>query len=87
MAVDCFAPRARRIWFYPLQQLVRPNVTRSLAYAHQSLSLKRTLSPLNLVPAMKDLVRTIETTIEELEDDMPFAVEMCRTWETLSDAE
>ena len=87
MAVDCFAPRARRIWFYPIQQLVRPNVTRSLVYAHQSLSLKRTLSPLNLVPAMKDLVRVIETTMGELEGDMPFAVEMCRRLEPLSDAD
>jgi predicted acylesterase/phospholipase RssA len=84
LALDCFAPRARSFWFYPIQQLVRPNVTRSASYAHQVIALRRTLSPLNLVPSMKDLVRIIDATISELEPEMPFAVEMCRRFEPLS---
>jgi predicted acylesterase/phospholipase RssA len=76
-AMDCFAPRALSPIFYPVQQLVRPNVLRNHPFAHHVFNMKRRLNPLNMVPSMKDITKAMEWTIEELEPDMPFVAAMC----------
>ncbi len=76
-AMDCFAPRARSPIFLPVQQLVRPNVSRNIPYAHLVFNLKRRLNPLNLVPQVKDITKAMSWTIEELEPDMAFVERMC----------
>ena len=76
-AMDCFAPRARSPIFLPVQQLVRPNVSRNTPYAHLVFNLKRRLNPLNLVPQVKDITKAMSWTIEELQPDMAFVERMC----------
>jgi predicted acylesterase/phospholipase RssA len=83
LALDCFRPRARSVMFYPVQQLVRPNVLRNLVYANHYFALQRTLSPLNLVPDYEDVLRATEWTSAELEPEMPYIVESCRTLNAL----
>ena len=79
LALDCFAPLKRSFAWYPLQQLVRPNVKANMPYAHQYLALRRRLSPVNLVPAVNQVVQAMDWTSQELGDDIPFIKEMCRT--------
>jgi predicted acylesterase/phospholipase RssA len=85
LAMDCFAPRARSPIFLPVQQIVRPNVTRNLPYAHHLFSMKRRLNPLNLVPKVADITKAMSWTIEELEPEMEFISRMCAPIETLRD--
>ena len=77
LALDCFAPRARSPIFLPVQQIVRPNVTRNHPYAHMVFDLRRRLNPLNMVPSMKDITKAMNWTVEELEPSMPFVEAMC----------
>jgi predicted acylesterase/phospholipase RssA len=79
LALDCFRPRARSVMFYAVQQLVRPNVQRNVAYANHYFALQRTLNPLNLVPDYDDVLRASDWTSSELEPHMPMIVESCRT--------
>ncbi len=83
LAMDCFAPRALSPIFYPVQQLVRPNVVRNHPFAHHIYDLKRRLNPLNMVPGMSDITKAIGWAIDELEPDMPFIAEMCAPFESL----
>ncbi len=78
LALDCFPPRVRSVIFYPIQTLVRPNVVRNVAYAHHYMALDRTLSPLNLVPGIEDVMRAQQWTIDELEPHMPFIEMSCK---------
>ena len=86
LALDCFAPLKRSFAWYPLQQLVRPNVQANRPYAHHYLPLRRKLSPVNLVPPVEQVVKAMDWTAAELAPDMPFIVEMCRTIAPLPDA-
>jgi hypothetical protein len=79
LALDCFAPRVSSVVFYPIQQLVRPNVQRNIAYANLYFPLERTLNPLNLVPGYDDVLRAQEWTRKEMEPVMPTILEACRT--------
>jgi hypothetical protein len=79
LALDCFRPRARSVMFYPVQQLVRPNVQRNLVYANHYFGLERTLSPLNLVPDYEDVLKATDWTSTEMAPEMPYIVESCRT--------
>jgi predicted acylesterase/phospholipase RssA len=72
LALDCFAPRVRSLLFYPLQQVVRPNVLRNIPYANLYMPLERTLNPVNLVPNLPDLSRAMAWTTEELTRHLPF---------------
>jgi predicted acylesterase/phospholipase RssA len=86
LALDCFAPLKRSFAWYPLQQLVRPNVNANRPYAHHYLALRRRLSPVNLVPPVEQVVRAMDWASDELEPSMPFIAEMCRTIAPLPDA-
>ena len=70
LALDCFAPRARTALFLPVQQIVKPNVTRNVAFANDYLALNKTLNPLNLVPTIDDVMQAQQWAIDELEPRM-----------------
>lgn len=78
LALDCFAPKLlHNPVFYPVQQIVRPNVQRNLPYANLYVPMKRVLSPLNLVPALPDVTNAMRWTMEELSPQMPYIERMC----------
>lgn len=72
LALDCFSPRARTALFLPIQQIVRPNVARNLPFANEYFALQKTLSPLNLVPTISDVMNAQQWTMDELEPRMEF---------------
>lgn len=71
LALDCFPPRIRSLWFYGIQQLVRPNVLRNLPYANEYHPFEKVLSPVNLVPPLPQLTVAMNNAISELEPKMP----------------
>lgn len=85
LALDCFAPLKRSFAWFPIQQLVRPNVNANRPYAHHYMAMRRRLSPVNLVPPVEQVVKAMDWTAEELAPDIPFIVEMCRTLAPLPD--
>lgn len=86
LALDCFAPNPRRIAWFPMQQAVRTaNVDADRAFADLYLPYVRTLSPLNLVPSIRDAMTAIRWGREELEPHMPFVEAMCAPIPPLSD--
>lgn len=72
LALDCFAPRARTALFFPIQQVVKPNVARNIPFANDYLALQKTLNPVNLVPSIDDVMKAQGWTTDELEPRMPF---------------
>ncbi len=83
VSVDCFPPRPSSVIFFPIQQLVRANVQRSVAYSHTHVPLSRTLSPLNLVPAIESMDRAGRWAADELEPHLPVMGAVCRTFADL----
>jgi len=79
IALDCFAPNPRKLAWYPVQQMVRAaNVERDRRYADVYLPMPKTLSPLNLVPPMRDAVIAMKWGEEAIKPHMPFICEMMR---------
>jgi hypothetical protein len=79
LALDCFAPNSRRLAWYPMQQAVRTaNVDGDRAFADLYVAFARTLSPLNLVPSVRDAMTAIRWGREELKPHMPFVTAMCQ---------
>jgi len=85
LAMDCFAPQPRSFMFYPLQQIVRPNVLRNLPYAHMYLPMKRVLNALNLAPTVRSVEKAIRWTSEELRPDIPLIKAMVSRIPVLAD--
>jgi len=86
LALDCFAPNPRRIAWLPIQQLVRSgNVDRDRRYADLYLPLPRTLSPMNVVPAIQDALLATRWGREALQPHMPFIDTMMRPIAVLDD--
>lgn len=77
LALDCFSPQRRSVMFYPVQQLVRLNVSKNTPYAHVYRPLIQRLSPLNLLPSPEHLIQAMRWTMEELEDQVPLLQAMC----------
>ena len=71
VAMDCFAPQPRSFMFYPLQQIVRPNVLRNLPYAHIYFPLRRVLNALNLAPTVRSVEKAIRWTSDEMRPELP----------------
>ncbi len=72
LALDCFAPMTRRLAWYPMQQLVRTaNVDADRAFADLYLPMPRTLSPMNLVPSLRDALLALRWGREEMEPHVP----------------
>ncbi len=85
LAMDCFAPRARSVLFFPLQQAIRPIVLRSVRFAHLYFPLERVLSPVNVAPDLAALDRCMAWTSQELKPHLPFLKAMCARLPVLAD--
>jgi hypothetical protein len=86
VALDCFAPNPRRLAWVPLQQLVRAaNVDRDRRFADLYLPLPRTLSPMNVVPALKDAMLATQWGHDSIQPYLPFLREMMRPIRVLGD--
>ncbi len=86
LALDCFAPHWRRPLWFPFQQIVRSaNVNRDRNYADLYLPHVQVLSPVNLVPSVKEAMRASKWGREEFRPHVPFVREMCRTLPSLPD--
>jgi hypothetical protein len=73
LALDCFAPNARKIAWFPVQQVVRTaNVEADRAFMDEYVTFARTLSPMNLVPPVRDALLAIRWGREALEPFMPY---------------
>ncbi len=85
VALDCFAPSPRSLAWFAVQQVVRPNVKANIPYSHLYWQLERRLSPVNLVPSVDQVALAMDWTSEELQSELPFIVEGCRTIAVLSE--
>lgn len=86
LALDCFAPSARKLAWAAMQQAVRTaNVDADRAFADLYVPMTRTLSPMNLVPAVKDAMEAIRWGRDDLRPHMPFVRSMCAPLEVLPD--
>lgn len=87
LALDCFAPNPRRLAWFPMQQLVRAsNVDGDRKFADLYLPMSRTLSPMNLVPSIRDAMTAMRWGREEIEPHMPYLNLMCGPIPVLGDA-
>lgn len=86
LALDCFAPNSRRIAWFPMQQAVRAaNVDADREFSDLYVPFPRTLSPVNLVPSVRDALTAIRWGREEIIPHMPFVVAMMRPIAVLPD--
>lgn len=86
LALDCFAPSARSLPWVPMQQMVRSaNVDTHRAFADLYVPIYRTLSPMNLVPPIRDFLTAIQWGREALKPHVPFIAEMMRPIPVLAD--
>jgi predicted acylesterase/phospholipase RssA len=72
LALDSFSPRITTPLWLPLQRLARENVKRSIPYAHHYSALRRTLSPIELLPRAAAVMRVVESSKSELLEELPF---------------
>jgi hypothetical protein len=86
LALDCFAPNPRKPLWYPLQQMIRSaNVESDRAYADVYVPMRKTLSPMNLVPPIRDAVIAMKWGEEAVAPHLPFICEMMRPVGVLKD--
>lgn len=87
LALDCFAPfLGRRPLWYPFQQLVQAaNVNADRFFADRYVPFPRTLSPVNLVPSVRDAMTAVRWGRDALRPHMPFVREMCIPLDVLPD--
>lgn len=87
LALDCFWPNARTPVWYPLQQAVRSaNVRDNQRFCDVYLPLPRTLSPMNLVPALRDTLAAMQWGREAMEPQVGLLKDLCRPLAVLPDA-
>lgn len=77
IAVDCFSPRPRSHVFFPIQQIVRPNVLTNRPYANTWVDLSRTLNPINLVPSVQHVAQGSAWSAADLEPHIPIIAATC----------
>lgn len=76
LALDCFSPQLTSMW-YPVQKMIVPNVQANIKHADQYFSLRRRLSPINVVPTVDQALKAIDWTAQELQPHLPFIIRMC----------
>lgn len=88
VALDCFAPSITRPVWLPFQEAVRrANVQADRAFADFYLPFPRTLSPLNLVPAVEDAMKAIRWGREAITLYLPWIRKMMDPIPVLRDHE
>ena len=86
LALDCFATGSSSLAWFPLQQIVRTsNVEAHRPYADLYVDFPRTLSPMNLVPSLRDVFMAMRWGRDRLQSRMPFVLEMMRPIPVLSE--
>jgi len=86
LALDCFAPGGANLAWYPLQQLVRSsNVDAHRAFCDLYVDFPQTLSPMNLVPPLRDVFLAMRWGRSRLEPHLPFIKAMMRPLPVLSE--
>jgi hypothetical protein len=86
LAVDCFWPNPRTPVWFPLQQAVRSgNVAANRPFADVYLPLSKTLSPMNLVPGIRDTLTAMQWGKDAMDPHLPFLAAMLRGPEILHD--
>ena len=86
LALDCFAPSPRNPAWYPMQQAVRAaNVEHDRQFSDLYVPMTRTLSPMNLVPRVKDALEAMRWGRDALQPHMPFVRAMCAPIPVLQD--
>ncbi|MFK7928184.1 MAG: patatin-like phospholipase family protein [Myxococcota bacterium] len=84
LAMDCFAPSPRRPLWLPIQTLVRSaNVDRDRRYADLYLPMPKTLSPMNVVPAIREAMNATEWGRDALRPHMSFIRAMMQPLDVL----
>lgn len=78
LALDAFAPNLKLPLWLPLQRIVAQNVARNRSYMDLAVSFRRVLSPLELVPGLKLVLRAVQRGKEEMLPEMPFLARMVR---------
>lgn len=88
LGLDCFAPFPTNLAWYPFMQAVRSaNVDANRAFTDLYVPFRKTLSPLNLVPPLRDLLLAMRWGRDQLEPHMPFVDTMMRPIRPLADRE
>ena len=77
MAVDCFSPRLSSHVFYPIQQIVRPNVQENRPYANVYIAQTKTLNPINLVPNIQQVAQASAWAQDDVEPHIPLMSRTC----------
>jgi len=78
LALEGFVPRISQPHWYGLQQLAAVSVAWNRPFAHLHRTFQRTLSPVDIVPDLAELQRTVNDSKAELHPDMPFLAHMVR---------
>lgn len=77
LALDCFAPNPRTIAWMPFEQMVRAaNVDANRPFADAYVTFPRTLSPMNLVPPVRDFLQAMRWGRDAMKPHMPFITAM-----------
>ena len=77
LAVDCFAPRLSSHVFFPIQQIVRPNVHENRPYANVYVAQTKTLNPINLVPNVQQISQASAWAQRDVEPHIPLMARTC----------
>jgi predicted acylesterase/phospholipase RssA len=78
LALEGFVPRISQPLWYGLQQLAAVSVAWNRPFANLHRTFQRTLSPVDVVPDLDALRRTVNDGKAELHPDMPFLAHMVR---------
>jgi predicted acylesterase/phospholipase RssA len=86
LALDCFAPKPTKVVWYPIQQAVRTgNVEANRPFMDSYITYDRVLSPMNLVPTIRDALQAISWGREAMRPEIPFIKSMLEPIPTLSE--
>lgn len=86
VALDCFAPNPRKLAWYPFTQAVRTaNVDGDMEFADFYLDFDNSLSPMNLVPPLRDAMTALRWGRDRIQPHMPFIREMMAPIAVLSE--
>jgi len=74
LAFDCFYPQygPGHLWLQPVTRLIAYQVALGARYAQRRIEMHPTPSPVNLLPAPKDLDRAVRWGREQVQKDIPF---------------
>ncbi|HEY4222536.1 MAG TPA: patatin-like phospholipase family protein [Myxococcota bacterium] len=77
LAMDAFAPQlTRNVLFLPLMRIAAANSVAGRAVAHTTISFKKVLSPLTVVPSPQEFMRAVDNGRSETEPHVPFIRKM-----------